>query len=200
MKLLALIVDNRDTIDFKPIYKRHMDFLPKSTPLVHYNVPQTSTFEGYNILLTDPNFWQEFIEYDKVLIFQHDSGLLRKGIESFYKYDYVGAPWIEPKYGGNGGLSLRTPKVMIEILFNYPHNQIKAEDVIGTDSVQLNEDIFFSYIMHTYNIGKLAPRKVCSKFSVETIFKLGTLGYHAIEKHQEPSKIKLILDQYKFCK
>ena len=46
------------------------------------------------------------------------------------------------------------------------------------NSKEGNEDVFFSH--HLKNV---APYEVCSKFSVETEFKLGTVGYHAIDKY-----------------
>lgn len=184
VKLAALIVDNRD-MDFAPIYKRHADFLPKNTPVIHYKTHETSTVHGYNKLLTDAHFWHEFINYDRVLIFQHDSGLLRGGIDVFYQYDYIGAPWQFQNHGGNGGLSLRNPQVMQDLLTRYPYRLTRA-----------NEDVYISNVMFHRKIGNLAPRSACSRFSIETIFELGTLGYHAVEKYHDPQRVKMILEQY----
>jgi hypothetical protein len=184
MKLAALIVDNRD-IDFQPIYRRHTNFLPKNTPVIHYKTTDTTTIAGYNKLLTNLHFWSEFTNYDRVLIFQHDSGLLRHGIEQFYSYDYIGAPWKFQQHGGNGGLSLRNPTVMKELLYLYPyHNNT------------INEDVYISNIMFQKNIGNLAHREACNLFSVETIFQLNTLGYHAIDKYHDPLRVKMIIEQY----
>jgi hypothetical protein len=38
-----------------------------------------------------------FIEFGRVLIFQMDTMIYKSGIEQFYEYDYIGAPW-NPKF------------------------------------------------------------------------------------------------------
>jgi hypothetical protein len=43
----------------------------------------------YNSILTNPNFWRG-LKYDRVLVFQHDSGLLKHGIEHFLEWDFIG--------------------------------------------------------------------------------------------------------------
>jgi len=184
IKLACLIVDNRD-IDFQPIYDRHYKHLPKGTPFIRYQSSITSTIEGYNSLLTTAHFWQEFFTYERILVFQHDSGLLRSGIEQFYPYDYVGAPWKFQEHGGNGGLSLRNPKVMAEICSRYPRQNKKE-----------NEDVYFSNAMFHHKIGNLAPRSICEQFSVETIYRLGTLGWHAIDKYMSEKQVNDIMTQY----
>jgi hypothetical protein len=182
MKLLALIVDNRD-IDFKPIYDRHLPHLPEGTKSIHYK-PKIKSIADYNKLFTSPKFWRKFVDYDMVLIFQHDSALLRSGIEDFYQYDYIGAPWKFQQHGGNGGLSLRNPRIMLYICNTFTYNNRE------------NEDVYFSNIMHRHNVGNLAPRNECAKFAVETIYSLGTFGYHAIDKYLTKEELESVQTQY----
>lgn len=141
------------------------------------------TVHGYNELLKSVKFWDS-LPYDKVLIFQTDSKLLRSGIEEFLEYDYVGAAWIFQQHGGNGGLSLRNASVMKSIckLNTFTHR---------------NEDVLFCNYMKENNFGKLAPRDVCKKFSIETIYGLGSLGVHAINKYLSERQCEIILNQYK---
>jgi hypothetical protein len=146
-------------------------------------VPNYKTMIDYNKLLTNPSFW-DHIEYDRVLIFQHDSGLLKSGIEEFLKWDYIGAPWKFQKHGGNGGLSIRNPKVMFNICQKFKYNH------------ECNEDVWFCNKMKELNMN-IAPREVCSMFSVESIYKTGTLGYHAMDKYLSKIQVKTILNQYK---
>jgi len=121
-------------------------------------------------------------------MFHPDSGILKDGIKDFMKWDYVGSPWSFQQHGGNGGLSLRTPKVMLDIA---------SLHVYRNNGVDGNEDVWFSNIMHgSTNFGKLAPRGVCSKFAVESIFQLGTFGYHGIEKWLKPEEVNQIMTQY----
>lgn len=139
---------------------------------------------GYNNLLTSTEFW-EAIPYDKVLIFQHDSRLLRKGVEEFLQWDFVGAPWKWQQWGCNGGCSLRQKETMLQIIKTNSYNQ----------RVHGNEDVFFSNIMQTFKMN-LAPREVCERFGVEAVYKLGTFSFHAIDKWLSPKQCDAIRSQY----
>lgn len=140
----------------------------------------------YNKMLTSFDFWNFFVKkkYDRVLICQHDSGLLLNNIDDYLEYDYVGSPWDFQEHGGNGGLSLRNPKVMMEICSNFLF-----------DKSYFNEDIFFCDVMYKEKIGNLAPREVCKKFSMEVILELNTTGYHGIEKYHHPDTVDKIKSQ-----
>lgn len=181
MKYGAVIIESRD-LNITDIINRHKPFLPTDWEVLHIKDVPIKTTMDYNLLLTSIEFW-ESLPFDKVLIFQHDSALLRTGIEKFMEWDYVGAPWKFQMHGGNGGLSIRSVKAMIETLKQNSYSIFQHG----------NEDVFFSNKL----VGKLAPRCVCSKFACETIFELGTVGYHAIEKYMTPIQVKDIKNQYK---
>jgi hypothetical protein len=178
----AIIIDNRNLPGLKDTIRNHMKFIP-DWGFIHFK-PDIKTIEDYNKLLTSIDFW-ESIPFDKVLIFQHDSMLLRSGIEEFLEWDYVGAPWKFQEHGGNGGLSLRSKSAMLECLLELPWNP----------SLQ-NEDVYFSNMINRLPQLKLAPREVCKKFACETIYEEGTLGYHAIEKYLTKSEVLKIKTQY----
>lgn len=208
----AVIVETRPLPDLKDILDRHMKYLPKRTDLIIFHGKKNAiavreaskkyhncTFHNllqdelssseYNSLLTSTYFWDKLITYERVLIFQSDSALLRKGIEDFMYWDYVGAPWSDPshQHGGNGGLSLRNPKVMLDVIKTRPYNE----------SIHGNEDYYFCDLIKFREwIGKLAPREICSRFSCEAIYKLGTLGTHAIEKYLTLEQLNNIKTQY----
>jgi hypothetical protein len=203
--LAAIIIEGRYYPNLKKIVDDHAKFLPSGTDIYIFDgsIHTKTTFasggknyfiEGisvkslneYNELLTNPKFWDKFTNYNRVLIFQTDSMLLRKGIEEFYDWDYVGAQFPFQRWGGNGGLSLRNPKTMKLICEKYPY----IPQALG------NEDVYVSNIMHDKSIGLLAPFGVCGRFSVESLFSLGTLGYHAIEKYLTPTQCKQIKEQY----
>ena len=62
-----------------------------------------------------------------------------------------------------------------------------------------NEDSFFCDQMFESMMFKLAPLKVCKKFSVETVYKLGSFGYHFgsdAKRMLSDIKINKILNQY----
>ena len=140
------------------------------------------TIDGYNSMLKSKSFWKS-LPYEKVLIFQSDSRLLKEGIEDFLKWDYIGSPFQFQHHGGNGGLSLRNVNLMEEIC--------RSENF-----TPYNEDVDFCNFMFENKIGNLAPREVCFKFSCETIPMLGTLGVHAIEKWLSKIHCEEILNQY----
>lgn len=39
-------------------------------------------------------------QFERVLVFQMDTMIYRKGIEEYYKYDYIGVP-LDPKNNSN---------------------------------------------------------------------------------------------------
>ena len=137
----------------------------------------------YNNLLTSVKFW-EVIPYDKILVFQHDSRLLRKGIEDFLQYDFIGAPIKHIRFPlMNGGLSLRTKKIMIDICRYFKYRG------------DVNEDMFLCDHVLAVN-GKLPTIEVAKQFGVETIYGLNSFGVHAIKKWLTPEQCETILNQY----
>lgn len=182
MTKAAIIIENRPIPGLEEIILAHEKMLPLDWQVWHIKNEPISTMDDYNKLLTSKRFWRNMP--DKVLIFQHDSMLLREGIEEFLEWDYVGAPWQFQEHGGNGGLSLRDSKAMMTVL-----------DKFEWDNTQGNEDVFFCNRLKELGM-KLAPREVCSKFSCESIFQLRTLGAHAIDKWLTPIECLAITNQY----
>ncbi len=149
--------------------------------------PPINSLNDYNNFLTSEVFWKKLIEFDRVLIFQQDSMILKDGIYEFLEFDYVGAPWIwqkEPRIGGNGGLSLRNPKKCFELVHKKPWCLAYGY-----------EDVFFSNGLGEVG-GKVAPYEICRKFSCETMYELGTFGYHAIQSHLTSDQVSKIISQY----
>lgn len=185
MKNCAVIIDNRPSKELDKIIDRHMDFLP-GWNLKKFHDFKITNGNDYNLILTDYQFWNN-LHYDNVLIFQHDSMLLKEIPDEMLNYSYIGAPWKESapwarqdRAGGNGGLSLRNVEVHKRHLSRHHY-----------DSRFGNEDVFF-----THNLENVAPYEVCSKFSVETEFKLDTVGYHQIESHLTIDQCNQIKTQY----
>lgn len=186
MKLGAVIIENRFNVD--AVIENHKKFLPEEFGIMHLMPKSIRTEHDYNVMMTSLDFWKN-LPYDKVLIFQHDSKLLRTGIEEFYDYDFIGAPLFHfPMPCMNGGLSFRSKDAMVALLNHYKWNPSRG-----------NEDIFFCQQMafSSYRKFSLPSKEIAQKFSVETIFGLGSLGVHAIEKWHPKDKCDLILNQYK---
>jgi Protein of unknown function (DUF5672) len=126
---------------------------------------------GYNKLLTTKSFY-DYIPTEMFLVFQTDSIIISRYahlINSFLRYDYVGAPWIRNKQVGNGGFSLRRKSKMLEIIEKVPYSNGK------------NEDEYFSLspipmYKPTFDEAKL--------FSVETVFNEVSFGCHKPWNHE----------------
>ena len=196
------------TIDTRPYtddyVKRHLDYLTGDWRLVFFGSEQNKdevqrlypdclfyiwdcpqfSLEAYSDLLISPEFWNN-IPDEEILIFHNDSGLLKKGIEKFFFWDYVGSPWRSPMWGGNGGLSIRKRSISLKVIERQPIFRHWT-----------HEDGYFCDCMINYGIGKLAPRMVCEEFSCETIFKMGTYGYHNIRGYLKENQVNLIMNQY----
>ena len=187
-----------ETRHFDPqIIRDHLSMLPDDFELVVFcseankrlfnefdcekYIVSINNLNDYNRLLTSTFFWDKLQQYDRVLIFQTDSKILRKGIEEFYEYNYYGAPWKFQENGGNGGISLRNPQISLETIKETPYHP-----GLGF------EDVYFSN--HMPNV---APRSECKKFSCETIFELGTFATHAIKNYMTNEQIKEIENQYR---
>jgi len=156
--------------------EEYIKYITKDIENIVYNNTNVENFTkvSYNNFIKDYNFWN-LVKGEKVLMFQTDSLLLRYGIDDFLSYDYIGAPWTKPKEGsfiGNGGLSLRTKKVMLDISKTHITNQPQWED------------IFFVKYLKKYNLPNI---ETAMKFSVEDVFYPTPLGLHnpiKINTHQ----------------
>lgn len=200
--MTAAIVETRINFNLVDVILKHFDFLPQNTDLYFFtsdegfnyypkyidnvkfmHIPVINSLHDYNRLLTNLDFWH-FPE-DRVFIFQCDSMLLRSGIEEFYGYDFIGAPIKNIAFPAmNGGLSLRSQEAMRKSIRH------KAwTPALG------NEDIYFCNVLQELG-GRLPSKEIASKFSVETVFNLGSLGYHACEKYLSPQQVDQIKTQY----
>jgi len=128
--------------------------------------------QGYNNLLTSTIYYNTFIKYEYILIFQLDCFIFRDELSDWCKkgYDYIGAPWIDQnvynwlyykdhprelilvhKYllrgkflskVGNGGLSLRKVESMMKNISRFSS---------AVSRWQANEDSFFCHYVKTFN-------------------------------------------------
>jgi hypothetical protein len=130
------------------------------------------TISQYNDFLKSVEFW-ELLHGDKILILQEDSFIFNNNIDEFIKYDYIGAPWYKdvlPISVGNGGLSLRSKQIMIDIIKYVEKENIYKEEI--------SEDVFFSKHMQRLHMGKVADWDTASKFSSELIYNSKSFGGH----------------------
>lgn len=134
------------------------------------------TIKDYNLLLTSSSFW-ESMPYENILIFQTDTLLLDGELDTFLKYDYVGAPWNKSMkwlkspdrhVTGNGGLSLRRKSAMLKVIQAVPYKDV-------------NEDTYFCLI--SKRLLNIAPPEVSIEFSVETVAYRFPKGFHKCWKY-----------------
>jgi len=152
----------------------------------------------YSEMVANPLFWETLLKCfncEHVLMFQTDTLLLKGGdaVDSFLKYDYVGAPWADDdtqmvarlpsSYNhinnnntnlrldvGNGGLSLRNVRVMLAITRNHPY---------PTES-NVPEDVYFSYWLKVHQAVYWVPsRQEASAFAMEHVYNADAAGLHA---------------------
>ena len=147
------------------------------------------TQNEYNNWLCTTEFWDLFTG-KKLLIYQEDTCLFKKNIDDFLEYDYIGAafgaPSVSPINIGNGGFSLRTKSIMMEIINKYPVINFKSNsDFVNyyKNTVKLElypEDTYFPQCMQNYSIGKVAPYDVAKKFGSEQVFTDDCLSMHCM--------------------
>lgn len=156
----------------------------------------------YTKILLDPDFWAMFLTFEKMLIFQTDTMIYKRGIEHFFKYDYVGAPWPVAlgtlSLVGNGGFSLRTPRTCYESLLRKSEVSIGHYDQHDDNLVKLKglhpEDIFFSYAFSQFSY-TLPSTKEAMHFSIESVsFNENCIGSHQLDKFHPVLSRKLLLD------
>ncbi len=150
-------VDNKDFI---------CDILKdiKNVDFVDTGVKDFTKIE-YNQYMKSHEFWSQ-VKGEKILTFQTDTLLLRHGIDDFLKYDYIGAPWVKPKekrFIGNGGLSLRTKSVMLDISDKHKDYEPRWEDI---------------FFVKWLNENQLPDIETAMKFSVENLFHPRPFGLH----------------------
>ena len=146
---------------------------------------------------------------ERVLVFQTDSLICRRGIEAFQSWDYIGAPWRKDDLwcvgkpwltgvGGNGGFSLRSRAKTLECLdaFGYLRGQC--------------EDVFYAEAMPKVGAA-LADRAAAEAFSVESTLperyaalrgeaggggagSAGPFGFHAAYKWLDSQQMARLLD------
>lgn len=136
------------------------------------------TIRQYNYILTRPELWSN-LNAQNILVFQTDSVIFsnsKVNIYDYIEYDYVGAPWSNISEGqfsdmvrfikmrtgahvGNGGLSLRRRKKMLEAVSTYPY----------ITSPHLNEDVYFNWALRELPNAKMPTVQISAQLFYETV-------------------------------
>lgn len=168
------VVRNDDNYHF---IKKLCDRISSKITIIKLNVV-IKNINDYNNLLLTKNFWNLFYG-EKILIYQEDSVMFHGIIKPFLVYDYIGAPWkndiIKGGYGGNGGFSLRTKKIMLDCLNNNP----PVKKLLNNNTLDKEpEDYYFSKTIYDFKLGLLANREISKTFSQESIIGINPVGGH----------------------
>lgn len=130
---------------------------------------------SYSRLMLSEKFYEHFVDYEYMLVYQLDAFVFSDQLESFCKkeYDYIGAPWpswvanwrFTKSYVGNGGFSLRRIAKIIRLL-EETRAMKKTEYFDGL--FERCEDAFFAYCGNLKIADfKIAPVDVAIEFSME---------------------------------
>jgi len=160
--------------------------------------------DTYNRILKSFHLWNQLhtLNISKCLILQDDSMVLRKGMESFLKYDYIGPPWLKclsnvplekyvgNLYVGNGGLSLRSVESMLKIVDKYK----EEKNLLFNNSLQpIQEDVYFSMCAQK-EMMNLPTYNQASIFGMEQVFNIDALGIHKFWVYNNEKKVNLYFD------
>ena len=138
--------------------------------------------ETYSELCLSPEFYERFLLYQYMLIYQTDAFIFSDRLEEFCKlgFDYIGAPVPKSVWRflgtkvGNGGLSLRKIGSVLRILKNKQDILKKASGEYSQEFVDLRlqiEDQFFAYCSTLSELHFFTPvSKLAAIFSVESDF------------------------------
>ncbi len=150
-------------------------YLPKETSL--------DSVENVSKFLTKPWIWEQLQSAQRVLFFQPDSIICSESsvtVEDFSSYDFIGAP-IDPFYGTgfNGGLSLRNPKLFLEITqeSDFENSKTAFEDQWFYQELRAREGRSNSTVV-------LPSPEVAQLFAVESMYYKQPLGYHQPSRWQ----------------
>lgn len=181
--------------------QNHQNIVPDGT-YIPFDQKFFKNISGYSQLMMNKSFYQKFLDYHYILIYQLDAFIFRDELDYWCLkgYDYVGAPWITTpplqngnpiinmqklfvKKVGNGGFSLRKVSIFYKIT-----NQLS----FFIRLFNKNEDMFWGVIIDYLPIRFKKPewREALSfafelnpKKSFEINDNQLPMGVHAWEKY-----------------
>ena len=157
---------------------KKISYLEPGDMLVQFHPQYFQSRETYSQLLLSPFFYEPFLIFDYILIYQLDAFVFYDALEDFCSlgYDYIGAPWPYPSWNassyrtvkikktprvGNGGFSLRKVKACHKLLTKCSSDWDKLPQ-------KFIEDTFFALCGAASEVDfHTAPVKVAKAFSME---------------------------------
>ena len=139
----------------------------------------------YNRLLSSAYFWN-LLNGEKILIYKKDSFIFKNNINDFLRWDYISAPFPKnqkntPVNTGNGGFSLRTRRMMLEVIHQRDINQVQFDIVVLKYMIRYGvecppEDLYFSKMIEELQLGNVADKNTSTFFSSNFLFNKDSLG------------------------
>jgi hypothetical protein len=139
----------------------------------------------YNRLLSSVHFWN-LLHGKKILVYKKDSFIFNNNVDDFLQWDYISAPFPKnqkntPENIGNGGFSLRTRQVMIDVIRNRDIHKVQFDSVVLKYMIRYGvecppEDLYFSKMIEELRIGRVADKKTSIFFSSNFLFNKDCFG------------------------
>ena len=147
---------------------KNFSYFEPGDMVANFSAEYFQSSKTYSALLLTPQFYETFLDFDYILIYQLDAFVFYDALEEFclLGYDYIGAPWpylveVGKKFlrVGNGGFSLRKVKAHYKLLLNHADLVVQHKN--------LNEDMILSYCGTQTDNFHVAPINIAYKFSME---------------------------------
>lgn len=203
------ILGEKYPIIFVAAEGKNFEYFSDGNKIVYFKEEFFKSTKTYNLLMMSKEFYQAFLEYEYILIYQLDAFVFSDKLEYFCNlgYDNIGAAW--PKRWstkvifneqkiktrvGNGGFCLRNVKACYNVLTNHTDYLEKFN--------QFPEDVFWSICgMIEGSDFSTAPINVAYSFSAEdnparVVKKNGgelPFGCHAYYKGHADFYVKTLL-------
>ncbi|KAL8419379.1 hypothetical protein RB594_002560 [Gaeumannomyces avenae] len=159
------------------------------------NLTGFATHNSVSLFLSGEWLWAQLADAPRVLLFQTDSVICANAngtVDDFARWDLVGAP-IAPRWGRgyNGGLSLRNPRLMRDIVRSHGDEFRRANSAPGggggggaLPAHERFEDQWF-YSKAVEMGANLPSPEVAREFAVETVYFERPLGFHQPARWQK---------------
>lgn len=203
---LKVLRDNHDIYFMRPLDLEDDQY---TRDFLSYVVSRNSmlSVETYCRFLLEPDFYNYFLLYDRVLIVQVDAILLRDDILAWVEkdFDYIGAPWFNrlvfrPEFYrsinsnagdrldvGNGGLCMLNPRSFLHLQRKYREIFKSFYKYTGPNAGQ---EALYSFLCREDQFFKLSSRSEACLFSLELEArrqileqKVLPMGFHAVYKY-----------------
>lgn len=151
---------------------------------IHSNKNATIT-QDYNNFLVH-SFTTNISEFSDYVLIIHWDGFIvntKAWDDSFFEYDYIGAPWPWTDYCGNGGFCLRSK--------NFLRSQTRIiNDIAKKEQLTGPEDVILSYTLRDKFVEmgcSYAPKDIAYKFSTEygSYDDHQSFGFHNLNLHPQ---------------